>query len=70
MLKTDLSVIGPLVYALVVKVFLTAITFGIKVPAGIYVPLMVIGALFGKTYGNHGSISCSHNRTFQTRRSF
>ncbi|CDO52455.1 similar to Saccharomyces cerevisiae YJR040W GEF1 Voltage-gated chloride channel localized to the golgi [Geotrichum candidum] len=51
MLKTDLSVIGPLVYALVVKVFLTAITFGIKVPAGIYVPLMVIGALFGRLTG-------------------
>ncbi|SCW02990.1 LAFE_0G00518g1_1 [Lachancea fermentati] len=49
-----------LLYALFVKVVLTGITFGIKVPAGIYVPSMVIGALFGRIFamsfqylGNH-----------------
>lgn len=50
-LKTDLSVVWPLMYALVAKVFLTAITYGIKVPSGIYVPSMVIGALFGRLTG-------------------
>ncbi|CUS24250.1 LAQU0S15e00320g1_1 [Lachancea quebecensis] len=44
------SEIIPLSYALVVKVLLTSITFGIKVPAGIYVPSMVIGALFGRIF--------------------
>ncbi|AMD19476.1 HCL675Wp [Eremothecium sinecaudum] len=43
-------VIWPLLYALVVKIFLTSITFGIKVPAGIYVPTLVIGALFGRVF--------------------
>lgn len=45
------GVIWPLAYALAIKVMLTAVTFGIKVPAGIYVPSMVIGALFGRITG-------------------
>lgn len=45
------GVIWPLVYALAIKMMLTAVTFGIKVPAGIYVPSMVIGALFGRILG-------------------
>lgn len=45
------DVVYPLLYALIVKVFLTAITFGLKVPAGIYVPTMVVGALFGRIFG-------------------
>ncbi|SCV02826.1 LANO_0G00474g1_1 [Lachancea nothofagi CBS 11611] len=40
----------PLSTALVIKVVLTSITFGVKVPAGIYVPSMVIGALFGRIF--------------------
>ncbi|ODV97265.1 hypothetical protein PACTADRAFT_49004 [Pachysolen tannophilus NRRL Y-2460] len=36
--------------ALIIKIFLTSITFGIKLPAGIYVPSMVIGALFGRLF--------------------
>lgn len=36
--------------ALIIKIFLTCVTFGIKVPAGIYVPSMVIGALFGRVF--------------------
>lgn len=39
-----------LLYALAVKIVLTGITFGLKVPAGIYVPSMVIGALFGRLF--------------------
>ncbi|SCU96350.1 LADA_0H00452g1_1 [Lachancea dasiensis] len=44
------SEIIPLSIALVIKIILTSITFGIKVPAGIYVPSMVIGALFGRIF--------------------
>lgn len=43
--------IASLSWALAVKIVLTAITFGTKVPAGIYVPSMVIGALFGRIVG-------------------
>lgn len=35
--------------ALLSKIGLTIITFGIKLPAGIFVPTMAIGALFGKS---------------------
>ena len=38
--------------AFLVKAFLTTITFGIKVPAGIYVPSMVVGGLMGRTVGH------------------
>ncbi|KAK9451357.1 chloride channel [Limtongia smithiae] len=40
-----------LVIAFIVKLGLTSITIGLKVPAGIYVPSMVIGALFGRIVG-------------------
>ncbi|KAI8715442.1 hypothetical protein NCS52_01052000 [Fusarium sp. LHS14.1] len=38
--------------ALLIKGFLTVITFGIKVPAGIYVPSMVVGGLMGRLVGH------------------
>lgn len=47
-----LSVIGYLGWAFVVKYILTIITFGLKVPAGIYVPSMVIGGLMGRMVGH------------------
>jgi chloride channel 3/4/5 len=47
-----LSVIGYLCVAFVIKAFLTIITFGIKVPAGIYVPSMVVGGLMGRALGH------------------
>ena len=37
--------------ALVIRAALTVITFGIKVPAGIYVPSMCVGALIGRISG-------------------
>lgn len=40
--------------AFLIKGFLTIITFGIKVPAGIYVPSMVVGGLMGRIIG-HGT---------------
>ena len=38
--------------AFVIKSFLTTITFGIKVPAGIYVPSMVVGGFLGRIVGH------------------
>ena len=38
--------------AFVIKSLLTVITFGIKVPAGIYVPSMVVGGLLGRIVGH------------------
>lgn len=46
------GVIWYLTIAFLIKYFLTIITFGIKVPAGIYVPSMVVGGLMGRIYGH------------------
>ncbi|EPE32693.1 Clc chloride channel [Glarea lozoyensis ATCC 20868] len=52
----DLDDIFPIIRSLAVaffiKAFLTVITFGIKVPAGIYVPSMVVGGLVGRIFGH------------------
>ncbi|KAH0603498.1 uncharacterized protein H6S33_007820 [Morchella sextelata] len=40
-----------LLVALAIKSVLTVITFGTKVPAGVYVPTMVIGGIMGHTVG-------------------
>lgn len=37
--------------ALIIKAILTTITFGLKVPAGIYIPSMILGALLGRLFG-------------------
>ncbi|KAI0391319.1 voltage-gated chloride channel-like protein [Xylariaceae sp. FL0594] len=51
--KDDIPpIILSLLAAFVIKGFLTTITFGIKVPAGIYVPSMVVGGLMGRTIGH------------------
>lgn len=46
------QVIWYLCIAFVIKSLLTVITFGIKVPAGIYVPSMVVGGLLGRIVGH------------------
>ncbi|KAK3718543.1 hypothetical protein LTR37_005047 [Vermiconidia calcicola] len=46
------DVIWYLFCAFVIKAILTTITFGIKVPAGIYVPSMVVGGLLGRIVGH------------------
>ena len=46
------SVIYHLGIAFIIKSFLTIITFGLKVPAGIYVPSMVVGGLLGRIVGH------------------
>ena len=40
-----------LVLATIVRIFLVIISYGCKVPAGIFVPSMAIGASFGRTIG-------------------
>ena len=47
-----LGTVGYLCIAFVIKSILTTITFGIKVPAGIYVPSMVVGGLMGRIVGH------------------
>ncbi|QIW99947.1 hypothetical protein AMS68_005465 [Peltaster fructicola] len=47
------QVIKYLLWAFVVKALLTVISFGIKVPAGIYVPSMVVGACWAGSSGMH-----------------
>lgn len=46
------EIIRYLSVAFVIKSILTTITFGIKVPAGIYVPSMVVGGLLGRIVGH------------------
>ena len=47
-----INVVWYLSSAFIIKSLLTTITFGIKVPAGIYVPSMVVGGLLGRTVGH------------------
>ena len=46
------DVIWYLGMAFIIKAALTTVTFGIKVPAGIYVPSMVVGGLLGRIVGH------------------
>lgn len=46
------AVLRVLLVAFIIKAGLTVITFGIKVPAGIYVPSMVVGGLAGRMVGH------------------
>ncbi|KAF4503899.1 hypothetical protein G6O67_008835 [Ophiocordyceps sinensis] len=45
-------IISHLFIAFLIKGFLTVITFGIKVPSGIYIPSMVVGGLLGRIVGH------------------
>jgi chloride channel 3/4/5 len=45
------SMVFSLVTATVIRIFLVIISYGCKVPAGIFVPSMAIGASFGRTVG-------------------
>ncbi|KAI3002970.1 hypothetical protein CBS147346_5610 [Aspergillus niger] len=46
------EIIRYLLVAFVIKSLLTVVTFGIKVPCGIYVPSMVVGGLLGRIVGH------------------
>ncbi len=43
--------LSALVFAMLAKGALTIITFGIKLPAGIFIPTLAVGALFGRFVG-------------------
>ncbi|KAL7788315.1 chloride channel [Trichoderma ceciliae] len=45
-------ILSTLIIAFLIKGFLTVIAFGIKVPAGIYIPSMVVGGLMGRIVGH------------------
>lgn len=46
-----LKIVFSLISATVIRIFLVIISYGCKVPAGIFVPSMAIGASFGRTIG-------------------
>jgi len=47
----DTRYLGWLIYGTLIKLFLTTITFGIKVPSGIIIPALDAGAFFGRLFG-------------------
>lgn len=53
-----------LLVAFVIKSLLTIVTFGLKVPAGIYVPSMVVGGLMGRIVGHAVQYVVGRNPTF------
>lgn len=59
-----LEIIQYLFVAFVIKSLLTVVTFGIKVPAGIYVPSMVVGGLMGRIVGHVVQYWVTKNPTF------
>ncbi|KAJ5751997.1 hypothetical protein N7520_008914 [Penicillium odoratum] len=59
-----LETIQYLLAAFIIKSFLTVVTFGIKVPAGIYVPSMVVGGLMGRIVGHVVQYWVAKNPTF------
>lgn len=46
-----LQVAISLLFAALLKITFTLVTFGIKVPAGVFIPSMAIGACVGRTVG-------------------
>lgn len=48
---SKLNLVVSLLFATVMRMFLTIITYGCKVPAGIFVPSMAAGATFGRALG-------------------
>ncbi|KAK9460124.1 chloride channel [Lipomyces oligophaga] len=55
------AALGSLVFALIVKLVLTSLSTGLTLPAGLYVPSMVIGALYGRMIGLLVEIYQYHN---------
>lgn len=47
----DMKYLGFLIHGTLIKLFLTTITFGIKVPSGIIIPALDAGAFFGRLLG-------------------
>ncbi|OWB57231.1 hypothetical protein B5S28_g3166 [[Candida] boidinii] len=59
-IKDLINEVSKLSSALLIKIILTSITFGIKVPLGIYIPSMAIGALFGRIFATVIQISTTY----------
>ncbi|GME68763.1 unnamed protein product [[Candida] boidinii] len=59
-IKDLINEVTKLSSALLIKTILTSITFGIKVPLGIYIPSMAIGALFGRIFAIFIQISTTY----------
>ncbi|GAA5887484.1 hypothetical protein JCM5296_002589 [Sporobolomyces johnsonii] len=45
------AIVRSVAVALTIKAFLTVVTFGIKLPAGIFIPTLAVGACFGRISG-------------------
>ena len=45
------TIIGSLFFTTLLKIILTIVTFGIKVPAGVFIPSMAVGACVGRILG-------------------
>jgi chloride channel 3/4/5 len=59
--KNRWSMVASLLFATLMRTFLVIISYGCKVPAGIFVPSMAIGAYFGRMVGLHSRTrSISH----------
>ncbi|SCZ90228.1 BZ3500_MvSof-1268-A1-R1_Chr1-3g01854 [Microbotryum saponariae] len=58
------ALIGSVAFALVAKAALTVITFGIKLPAGIFIPTLVVGACTGRIAGLLVEVLHAHNPTW------
>ncbi|KAF2027938.1 chloride channel protein 3 [Setomelanomma holmii] len=54
------DILRVLFIAFLIKASLTVVTFGIKVPAGIYVPSMVVGGLAGRFIGHSVQLFALH----------
>ncbi|SCV68354.1 BQ2448_475 [Microbotryum intermedium] len=58
------ALIRSVLFALVAKAALTVITFGIKLPAGIFIPTLVVGACTGQIAGLLVEVVHAHNPTW------
>ncbi|GAA5957454.1 hypothetical protein JCM10213_001324 [Rhodosporidiobolus nylandii] len=54
------GLMGSIAFVLVVKGLLTVITFGIKVPAGIFIPTLAVGACAGRIAGLMVEVAHAH----------
>ncbi|KAJ2994784.1 H(+)/Cl(-) exchange transporter 5 [Globomyces sp. JEL0801] len=60
----DTGILWALGYALCTKAFLMIITFGIRIPGGIFIPSMVVGACMGRMMGISMQLLLSHVTVF------
>ena len=49
--STQWQMVNSLLLATIIRTFLIVLSYGCKVPAGIFVPSMAVGAVFGRMVG-------------------